>query len=361
MNLRRLALNSVLILFLAVGAQAASSPVELLRDMFRRPVTEWKEVLSTSKPLLDEQFFLNVEKRIRWGIENNHIDDAFRFAMVGDFGAEIKGKPANFRIDLADLFFQAENITMAGQIVDNILVTSPTGLPAKRATFLRARMLEMQKDLFRAHQLYTELAGQGYEAGEAWFKAGQISMMIQEEKRAALEWEKAVKAGHVQAGVELQRYRQAVDGDWTEIIPPVANDPSRVVEKPPTVPQNEDFLVSAETALEAGDLELAKSKLQSAYQAAPQNPDVVRRMAALLYRMGSLEEAKAFLDSALARSPQDVELLRIRANTEERLYDRSRQDQYLAQALTDYSQAMKLAPNHQFLPLEYERAQAKGK
>ena len=96
----------------------------MLMEMFRTPITEWRQQLKDNSRLLDEDFFTNVGKRIRWGIENNHVDDAFRFAIAGDFACEAVSRPANYRIDLAELFYKAENTTMTGQIIDNIIITS---------------------------------------------------------------------------------------------------------------------------------------------------------------------------------------------------------------------------------------------
>lgn len=361
-RLQRIVVGALLGILLSTTAQAATSPVEMLRELFRRPETEWKQILTQSRSLLDQQFFENVEKRIRWGIENNHIDDAFRFAMVGDFASEVRNRPANFRIDLAELFFQAQNLTMAGQIVDNIMVTSPGTEPGKQAMFLKARMLEMQRDVFRAHEFYVELAKLGYRAGESWYKAGQISMAIQQESRAEKEWENAQKAGNLEAGIALEQYRRQAKGDWVDAFPPVENRPDidTTTGIEPKAPElEEDYLFAADLALQEGELDTARAKLNAAYEKSPKDLDVVRRMGALLYRMGHLEEARAFLDTALADAPQDVELLRTRANTEERLFDRSKKPDHLERALADYSKAVRLQPNHQFLTIEYQRAQEK--
>jgi tetratricopeptide (TPR) repeat protein len=363
--LKRRCIASVMLLLLTVAtAQAASSPVEMLRDLFRSPVTEWKQILNQSKALLNEQFFTNVEKRVRWGIENNHIDDAMRFAMVGDFASEVKNRPAPYRIDLAQLFFDAENFTMASQMVENILITSPDTPPAKRAKYLKAAMFELKQDFFSAHLLYVELAEEGYESGVMWYKAGQISMWLQQEDRGAEEWSRSLKAGHAPAGVALEKYKRSISGDWSEVFPAVENSAeteaavgSNAVTTPK--PDADKKLVDAAVAIDNGDLASAKSILQELNRENPQDSEVTRKLSALLYRMGELEEAKAFLDAALATSPQDVELLRFRANTTERMFDRSREIEHLQAALVDYTLAVKLAPNHAFLPLEYERAQKK--
>lgn len=364
MLMRRYITSAMILLLLAASAQAAGTQVEMLRDIFRSPVTDWKRVLNESKPLLTEAFFTNVEKRIRWGIENNHVDDAMRFAMVGDFAAEVKGRPAPFRVDLAQLFYDAQNWAMCGQMVDNILVTSPDSESAKKAKYLKASMAEIKKDFFTAHELYIDLAKSGYEEGEMWFKAGMLSMWLQQEKRAIEEWDRAIKAGHVQARLEKEKYQQRMNQDIFA-IDPIQNSPEtertlNTAGTPVSSGTDKDKkLVDAAAAIDNGTLETAKSIYQDLFREFPQDPEVTRNLSALLYRMGDLEEAKAFLDVAIGMSPQDPELLRFRANTYERMFDRSREVKHLENALADYRQAMQLSPNHQFLVIEFQRAQNK--
>lgn len=361
--MRRFTLTALLLVALGVTAQAASTQVEMLRDMFRRPVTEWKDVMKESKPLLTAKFFTDVEKRVRWGIENNHIDDAFRFAMVGDFAAEIKKRPANFRIDLAELFYKAENRTMAGQIVDNIVLTSPGTTPAKRALFLRGQLFELANDLFAAHNTYLQLAESRYEPATTWYKAGVLSMLMQRESEGLKELEQAKRAGNVEAGLLIEQHKERMNTPLApDVIPPIENRPGIDTNTGLTPKSKKDELLkAAQDVLNEGDLPGAKTKYLAAYKAYPNDLDVVRPMAALHYRMGNLDEARAFLDSVLKNNPNDAELLRFRANTLERLFDRKKDPQLLVLALKDYSQAVKVAPNHKFLNSEYARAKAKKK
>ena len=365
MLMRRYITSAMLMVLLVASAQADNTPVEMLRDIFRSPVTEWKRILSDSKPLLNESFFTNVEKRIRWGIENNHVDDAMRFAMVGDFAAEVKGRPAPFRVDLAQLFYDAQNYPMCGQMVDNVLVTSPDSESAKKAKYLKASMAEMKKDFYTAHQLYVELAKDGYMEGEMWFKAGQISMWLQQEKRGVEEYGKSLAAGYAPAGIERDKYEQRMKGDWNELVPPIENSPETAQNIKPNPNQGDTGtdkdkkLVDAAAAVDNGNLETAKSIYQELFREFPQDAEITRNLSALYYRMGDLEEAKAFLDVAIGMSPQDPELLRFRGNTYERMFDRSREVKHLENALADYRQAMQISPNHQFLVIEFQRAQTK--
>lgn len=371
MSIRRLLACTTL--FLLLGAQAygqsATTAVEMLREMFRQPVTEWQHTLEQSKPLLTTKFFEDVEKRIRWGIENNHVDDAIRFAMVGDFGSEVKGRPANFRIDLAELFFKAQNYMMAGQLVDNIIITSnPKNEVVKRAKFLRAELLETEQSWYAARETYLTLAKEGYKADICFYRAGLISEAADNLKEAVDEYTKAKALGHVEAGVHLAKIKAVLDGGFVpEAIPPLENRPG-IDTTTGVAATNQNggqdlaaYLVAAKAAVQNGNLAEAKSNYEGALKKDPASAEAVRGMAALLYRSGALDDARAFLDNALMKFPEDPDLWRYRANTYERLFDRKKQTADLDAALKDYKKALQLAPNHPFLSGEYERAKAKKK
>jgi tetratricopeptide (TPR) repeat protein len=366
------------------GALAAENSVEMLREMFRLPVTEWKQTLKSNSRLLNEEFFTNVGKRIRWGIENNHVDDAFRFAMVGDFGAEAVNKPANYRIDLAELFYKAQNYPMAGQIVDNIGITSPDSASAPKAKFIGAQIKEAQKDLYGAYAMYVELAEKRYLPEETWYRAGLISLYVGEVKLAK---EQFTKSGSPVALEHRDRILREEEGGW-DSVPPVPNSPTdntmpntATVSSNPMSSENPEYpnlnptssspTSSSPTASTAGDplskarMAVADNRLVDALEIYaevfdPKDAKVALEYGAVLYRMGDLEQAKSIYDKALAKNSKDVELLRGRANTLERMYDRKGSRDVLKAALTDYRQATALAPDHQLLPWELTRAQAKN-
>lgn len=363
MSIKRVFCCAIVALVLLGGiaqAQAAGSQVEMLRVMFRKPASEWKQVLKESRGLLTPKFFENVERRVRWGIENNHIDDAFRFAMVGDFGSEVKGRPANYRVDLAELFMKADNRMMSGQIVDNVLVTSPGTAAAKKAQYIRGQLLEMDKQLYQAHEAFRELAESNYLPKDTWYKAAQISLLIQEEKRGLDELLRAKKAGNIPAGVLYEKLIKQLEGDWSETIAPIPNRDgldTRTSTKP--VDSGPGPVALAKKYAEQGDLDSALSKYREAFNKNPNDKVAVLGLAAIQYRRGTLEEAKVFLDKVIPTMPNEADLYRVRANTLERLYDRKREKTFLQQALADYKKGLELQPTHQLLIMEYERARAK--
>lgn len=371
--MRRLGMAALLSVVLGLGANAATTSVEMLRELFRLPPTEWRQQLKSNSRLLDDEFFTNVEKRVRWGIENNHVDDAFRFAMVGDFASEAVKRPANFRIEIAELFFKAENLVMAGQIVDNIMITSPDTIQARQAQFLRGRLYEMQKDLFNAYNDFKALADVKYEPAQTWYKAGQISLLIGEEPRGKEEMTKAAAAGSREAGEYLAKLEQINNQDWTQ-LPAIPNSTdngpvlpnSTTASTDPTgtsgtaVVTSNDPLAVARLAAADGRLDEAVAAYRSLLAVDAANLAVMQELSAILYRTGELLAAKAIADQGLAGHPQDVALLRYRANISERMFDREGRAEDLRAALADYRQAVALSPGHEFLTWELSRAESKN-
>jgi tetratricopeptide (TPR) repeat protein len=376
---KRIGVAAALAASLWTGAAAATTSVEMLREMFNRPVTEWKQELKNNSRLLNDDFFSNVSKRIRWGMENNHVDDAFRFAMVGDFAAEAVNRPATYRIDLAEAFFKDGNTIMPGQIADNIIISSPDTEEARRAQFLRGRLFETAKDLFNAYMMYKALADQKWQPADTWLKCGEISLLIGEEKRGLEELGLAAAAGSAEAEDILAKYK-ARDQDWNS-IPALPNQPgdqtfpntdqtptapslsptSGETTAPPAVPSSEvsssDPLAMARDAMAHNHLSEGISMYAALFD--PNDPQVCREYGAALYRSGDLKTARQIFDQALARHGNDVELLRGRANTLERMYDRQGDKATLAAAIADYQKAASLDPDHQLLSWELARAQAK--
>lgn len=380
---KRWSATALLSATLFTGAFAATTSVEMLRDMFRLPVTEWQATLRSNSRLLNAEFFDSVGKRIRWGIENNHVDDAFRFAMVGDFSAQATNKPDNYRIDLAELFYKAQNFQMAGQICDNIRITSPNSQAAPKAQWISAQIKEAQKDLFGAYTDYVDLASKRFLPDQTWYRAGLISLYIGETTRAKDEFR---KSGSPEALAKIDEIDKQLNNSM-DSIPPVPNSPqdntmpntsgmtslpSSATPDYPTISANPEEpgtapprVASASTPLDKARMAVASGEFVEAVELYGDiykngDPKVAVEYGAVLYRMGDLEEAKKIYDSALAKNGKDVELLRGRGNTLERMYDREGSRDALKAAITDYKQAFALAPNHELLPWELDRAQSKN-
>lgn len=74
-------------------SEPRATPVQMLRHLFESPVTSWPTILKRHEYLLNEQFFENVDKRILWGMENEHYDDAARFSLLRRYARQTVGLP----------------------------------------------------------------------------------------------------------------------------------------------------------------------------------------------------------------------------------------------------------------------------
>lgn len=159
----------------------------MVRDLFRKPVGEWKSHLQAHSQLLDEAFFGKVSARIRWGIQNGHFDDAFRFAQLGDLAAEALGQNAHFREDL----FEAQQL----RVEPDVYFSDPS-LPnfqfyqhwsPERRRFVDAQLDQALGNLQEAHAAYLDLARQGYLPGLMWKRCAEVSRHLGYYSRAADE------------------------------------------------------------------------------------------------------------------------------------------------------------------------------
>jgi hypothetical protein len=152
---------ALLTILLATGAfakKALTPQGAMVAEMLAMPSSEWQSHLKAHRSLLDDEFFTNVSKRIRWGIENNQVDDAFQFAPLGDFAADVVGRSPSYRMDLAELFFTAQNFPRALQFLESVLVVNPESSEASRAKFLGAQIKELQEDIPGAYTDFLDLA-----------------------------------------------------------------------------------------------------------------------------------------------------------------------------------------------------------
>lgn len=95
--MRRLLLLFLLLAALPAHAADEAEQARMLKELFRRPFPEWREVMQQNRSLLDDSFFERVEKRIRWSRDHGQVDDAVRFGIVGDLAAGVVGRPPRFR------------------------------------------------------------------------------------------------------------------------------------------------------------------------------------------------------------------------------------------------------------------------
>ncbi|MBI3929758.1 MAG: tetratricopeptide repeat protein [Armatimonadetes bacterium] len=321
--------------------------VEMLKRVFsQEDVTKWKDVLRQHSGVLDESFFQKVESRIRWSVDHNHIDDAIRFAMVGDYSAEVKGKPGNYRLGLTEAFLKAGNMTLAAQLIENLLIENPELKPAR---FMKAALLEGKKDFFEAHELFGKLAQEGYKRVDCLFQQGLISLVIGQEERARKEFQEVLKIDPGHSGAR----------EKIALMDRVLGVSSQGTGTPNT--QGADtFFREAEAALGKGQLQQAEELYRKALGADPRHLRSLRYLGALYYRLGSMDQALDVLLQATRVNADDFDTWRYLGNAYERKFDTQGNPGDLNQAIQAYQQSVRINPENELVRGELERAQQKA-
>lgn len=351
MKLHRILLSLLGILLACTAMVGADemAQVEMLRQVFARPQSEWRDILSDHSRVLDGSFFTNVEKRVRWAVDHNHIDDAIRFTMVGDVAADVKGRPGNYRLGLAEAFIRAGNVSIGSQLVDNILLSDKDNKPAN---FMKGGLLESEKNFFEAHKRYKTLSDGGYQRAECLYRMGRISLLLGEDVRARKEFEQCLQAdsSHQLARRELDamlnQYRPSGGGDQS---PPTPDQKQRAVA----------FFEDAEGALQASDLKRAESMYLKATEADPLHVKAHVYLGALYYRLGNIDLAVEYSRKATELDPADFEAWRYLGNAYERRFDTKGESEDLTDAVKAYQRGIELNPDDQQIQGELDRAQQK--
>lgn len=328
--------------------------IEMLKEVFKAPIPQWKEIMGRHRGQLDNSFFDKVERRIRWAIDNNHIDDAFRFAILGDLARDVVGKEGSYRLDLAWAFFKAGNFQMTQELVDNILITHPDTVAA---LYLKGRLQEQAKQLFEAHQTYEIVARRNYEKADCLYRMAAISFIIGEDKRAVEEAKEAIKAGSTLAQALLDKYNQSMSGG---IAPPDRPGPNNPV---PPVTSNSDvnaLIQEAELQIAANKFNAAEALLRKAIQADPRSLPAHVSIGALFYRMGDIDSAIEYLDRATQLDGGSLEAWRYLGNSYERRFDVKADKADLDKAKAAYLKASALAPADPLVQIEVARIKSKN-
>ncbi|HBM97559.1 TPA: hypothetical protein DD394_08830, partial [bacterium UBP9_UBA11836] len=111
----------------ATPVQAAdeASQVLMLRRVFSAPVEAWPTVLKNNTRLIDKSFFERVEARIKWSIDNGQVEDAVRFAYVGDLAGQAVGRKTDYRMQMSQLFRKLGNFSMSLDLINNVCILEP--------------------------------------------------------------------------------------------------------------------------------------------------------------------------------------------------------------------------------------------
>ena len=140
-SLKLLALASLTMLgTLSAAGAASTSDVEMLRELFRHPRREWKIRLRAELPLLTEEFFNKVDRRIDWSVEHDIAKDAIDFALVGDLSAQITHRDTRFRLDLAEQYLSVKDYDDALATLDSMTPENASDAELDQALTLQSQI-----------------------------------------------------------------------------------------------------------------------------------------------------------------------------------------------------------------------------
>ena len=324
--------------------------VELLRQMFRLPYNEWPGKLKESSGLLDQTFFERVDKRIRWSVDNNQVDDALRFALVGDFACDAVGRQGGYRYAMILAFQKNGNDQQALALIDNVMLTHPT---FNEVRFLRANYRRVANEVTSAMEDYDYLIAHNYRADDCHFAKAIMYMVMERETEAKKELQLALQINpkHPGALPEMERMNQrlATGPDLFGDIPVIGAD----VKVDPKL--HAQYFQEAENELKASQWAAAELSFKKAMVANPKEPLYRVNMGALQYRLGRMEQAIVILRGALAMSPKNADAWRYLACTYERQFDKSQSAQDLDAARKSFEKVLELRPADAIAQMSLER------
>ena len=358
MSLLGLALGSSLWFSLPALAADEQLQVDLIRKVFRQNQPEWPPLLRDNSGLLDDSFFERVDKRVRWSIENNQIDDAIRFSMLADMAAEVVNRKGGYRLALIFAFQKSGNDELAKQLIDNVMLTNPN---SPEVRYLRAAYRRSAADFVGAREDYEYLLGQGYNVAECYFNMGQMSLISDKEAQAKQEFEKAAALKPDIPGLkeilEKLSYINQSGGGAFNAIPPTGFSGSDLGAVDPKM--HSSYQKQAIAALQAGKLPEAELQFKRAIVAQPKDALSWTQLGVVHFRMGRPLMASEDLRRGLNFAPKDSDAWRMLGTCLEREFDKARTLKELEGARFAFQRALEIRPTDAISRSSLERIKKK--
>lgn len=352
------ALAGALFVSMPVSAAEEQLQVELIRKVFRLNQPEWPPLLRDNSGLLDDSFFERVDKRIRWSIDNNQVDDAIRFSMLGDMAADAANRRSGYRLALIMAFQKSGNDELAKQLVDNVMLTHPS---SPEVRYLRAAYRRAGADFGGAREDYEFLIGQGYNVAECYYYLGEMSLIGEKEDQAKREFEKAHALKPELPGLkeilEKLSYLNQSGGGAFEAIPTTGFSASDVGAVDPKM--HASYQKQALAALQAGKLPEAELQFKRTLVAQPKDALAWINLGVVHFRMGRSLLASEDLRRGLNLTPKDSEAWRMLGTCLEREFDKARGKKELEGARFAYQRALEIRPNDAISRASLARVQQK--
>ena len=346
------------------GADEASQ-VLMLRRVFAASVDTWSSILEDNRKLLDKSFFERVESRIKWSIDNGQVEDAVRFAYVGDLAGKVVNRKTDYRMQMAQLFRKLGNFSLAIDLANNVCIFEPDN---KEAAFYKASMLQDAGNNLDCYPIYEQLAKENYRRAECYYRMALLELERSEIEKARDHLRECVKLDpkHELAKKSLAQMEAALakatfvpkSGSQESGIP-VAN----LGDMPIATSNNSKALSLArqgDQALKEGSLTKAQELYTKALQLDATSPQALIGVGLLAYRQGQIEDALLSLTAAAARFPQgNADLEHYLGCCYERRYDAKGNPEDMNNARQHFLKGYKLAPDHPFLEEDLERTAKK--
>lgn len=357
------ALGCSLLISLPALAVDEGLQVQMLKQMFRLDQAQWPQTLKDNAGLIDESFFERIDQRIRWSAQANQVEDAIRFAMVGDFACDAVGKQGGYRLGLIEAFTKAGNPELAQGLVDNILITDPNNQPAH---FLRAGFRRDAMDTGGALEDYQWCIDKSYQVAPSYYFMAAIYVVMEKQAEAKRLVEKCLEIDPTFVGAQdmLDKLRPVVyDSGKKDIFQdiPIQNTPGvqSVPQRKVDPKLHDQYFGKAEAAFRAGKFKEAEDSYVDAINADKNHPDDWIFLAALHYRLGKFDLGLRELRAGLMLDPKRVDAWRYVGCCYERMFDRSQSPNELKFAKQAYQKALELQPGDPVATMGLERLATK--
>ncbi|MBX3166264.1 MAG: tetratricopeptide repeat protein [Candidatus Eremiobacteraeota bacterium] len=355
------ALGCSLLISLPALAVDEGLQVQMLKQMFRLDQAQWPQTLKDNAGLIDDSFFERIDQRIRWSATNNQVEDAIRFAMVGDFACDAIGRQGGYRLGLIEAFTKAGNSELAQGLVDNILITDPNNQPAH---FLRAGFRRDAMDTGGALEDYQWCIDKNYQVAASYYFMAAIYVVMDKQAEARRLIEKCLSVDPHFDGAEgmlAKLMPQTVDPAIPNIFNdiPLPENTQPVVQRKVDPKMHDQYFAKAEAAFRAGKFKEAEDSYVDAINADRNHPDDWIFLAALHYRLGKFDLGLRELRAGITLDPKRVDAWRYVGCCYERMFDRSQSANELKFAKQAYQKALELQPGDPVATMGLERLATK--
>lgn len=347
-----------------VRAAEESMQALMLRKLFATPLDGWEKILEDNSKILDTSFFQRVEARIRWSIDNGQVDDAMRFALAGDSAGKIVNRKTDYRLQMSQLFRHRGNLTLAADIINNVLMTSPDD---QEARFYQASLMHDNNHALEAYPIYQDLYDNGVHKAECAYRMGLIDEQKQELLEAQSHLEEAVKLDpkHDLARIELAKVTKFIDS--ASFAPP-APGATTTTEKDTALPLEipgrnnkrvDSLMADAAFALTSNEMDKAADFYREVISLDSRFTKAYVGLGAIYFQQDDFDQALRNFTVAQKLAPNDFAIARYLGYCYEGLYDNNGDTRDLTKASDFYKQASTLNPNDELIKFDLHRVEAK--